>query len=120
MCITATGQGATLKKVATPLADEDQALAVAATPVTPGPCITCAWCGHTFPDSEDCQHEQYVVVKKKNAAAKQEANNRDESNVCSGGEPAAGSDYEDTITKGTMNKAASSVLMDNTVRGQHG
>lgn len=109
--ITATGKEATLTKVASPFVDADHAVAVARTPVANGPCIECEWCGHTFPDSDDCKRETGGAAKQNQVAARKGANTNHASNNGSGGESAADGDDEDTATKGTMPKAVSSVLM---------
>lgn len=110
VCTTATGKEATLKKVVTPCVDEDQTLTKAKMPFTGGPCVLCEWCGHTYPNSDDCKYHMYDAVKKKHAAAKtQSLGSGCEYTTGSGGE----SETEDTevVDKDTLHQAASAVLM---------
>lgn len=91
--------------------EENQTMSVAKVPNASGPCIPCEWCGHTFPDSEDCNHDGYAAAKKKNAAAKKDAlGSGADSAIGRGGESATVDSY--MIDKCALHMAASSVLME--------
>ena len=113
VCQTATGKNATLKRVATPVVEEDQLAARSKAPCASGPCIRCEWCGHTFPDNERCKYASYTDVKRErqlkiNVGRVSAADEVSDVNAKVCGVSAADEAPED---KGMLHEAACSVLM---------